>query len=491
MLLHWFLVWEFKEEVRYMKRSPLCFSILALLFATSVILNAAGLEFAIRFPGTNVTILPPPGFLLKEGYPILMEPGTNATIVMEERRGQSVAQAVAKMTSSQMKLDFGLTVLSKETIERDHEQSASLLNLKQRTPGGNYVLHWVFIFPSESGVVSLDGMCLESDAKRRIGSANESLSESIKRSVLSGKWESARLTSIEEGLGFQIESRGDLSIKERWGYGLRFTERGRQLDASDAAVFLAQAIPVSVQPDDLEGLARKVIDDLESFDRVMVKSTRPLRIDGLQGVEVLANARSREVGHQVIIYLVIVAEPQQYWKLAGRVTARRQDELLPTFRSIAESFHRTESGRKAPKPELPSKENLKVPPADKTVNLQSLLINAVAYGDTKKVKTLLDEGADANTKDSKLDMSVLSMAAALNYSSIVELLLSKGADPNTKDKYGNPQALYGAITAGSVPIVRILLASGTKVNAKTVSWAEAHGNPEIIKLIKTAASKQQ
>jgi hypothetical protein len=473
-----------------MKRRSLCFSIFALFFTTSIILNAADSEFAIRFPGTNVNIVPPRGFFLKEGYPILMEPETNAIIVMEERREESVAQAVANITS-QTKLQFGSTVLSKETIERDHEQSASLLNMKQRTPGGNVVLHWVFIFPSESGVVSLDGMCLESDAKRRIGSATESLSESIKKSVLTGKWEWARSASIEEGLGFQIESRGNLSTKERWGYGLRFGEPGRQVDADDAAVFSAQTFPVTVQLDALEALARETIDDLESFERATVKSTRPVRIDGLQGVEVLANARSREVGRQVMIYLVIVAEPQQYWKLAGRVNARRQDELLPIFRSMAESFHRTESGRKAPKPELPSKEKPKVPTADNTMNLQSLLINAVAYGDTKKVKTLLDEGADADTKDSKLDMSVLSMAAALNYSSIVELLLSKGADPNTKDRYGNPDALYAAITAGSVPIVKILLASGTKVNAKTVSWAEAHGNPEIIRLIKTAASKQQ
>jgi hypothetical protein len=272
---------------------------------------------------------------------------------------------------------------------------------------------------------------------------------------------------------------------------LRFGEPGRQVDADDAAVFSAQTFPVTVQLDALEALTRETIDDLESFERATVKSTRPVRIDGLQGVEVLANARSREVGRQVMIYLVIVAEPQQYWKLAGRVNARRQDELLPIFRSMAESFHRTESGREAPKPELPSKEKPKVPTADNTVNLQSLLINAVAYGDTKKVKTLLDEGADANTEDGKLDMSVLSMATALNYSSIVELLLSKGADPNTRDKYGNPEALYAAITADSVPIVRILLASGTKVSAKTVSWAEAHGNPEIIRLIKTAASKQQ
>lgn len=88
----------------------------------------------------------------------------------------------------------------------------------------------------------------------------------------------------------------------------------------------------------------------------------------------------------------------------------------------------------------------------------------VVNGNVNRVKEMLDQSTDVNTKDVYGHTPLMS-AAWGGHISIVEALLEKGAEVNAKAKY-NRTALMYAVARDHSTIVKILLDSGSNINAK-------------------------
>ena len=128
--------------------------------------------------------------------------------------------------------------------------------------------------------------------------------------------------------------------------------------------------------------------------------------------------------------------------------------------------------------------------AGATATLDQQLIEAAARGELALVKTLLDQGADLNTKD-EYGRTALTEAAGRGDLETVRLLLDKGADLNTNASSGWP-ALTEAAGRGDLETVRLLLDKGAPVDAKdrngstALMQAAVHGpkgRPEVVRLL--------
>ena len=86
-------------------------------------------------------------------------------------------------------------------------------------------------------------------------------------------------------------------------------------------------------------------------------------------------------------------------------------------------------------------------------------------GDTEKVKTLLDAGANGNQIYVLSDTSVFTMAAVQGYVKITEALLDAGVNVDSRDS-GGYTALMRATTQGNERTMRLLLAAGADINTK-------------------------
>ena len=114
------------------------------------------------------------------------------------------------------------------------------------------------------------------------------------------------------------------------------------------------------------------------------------------------------------------------------------------------------------------------------------LIDAAENGDIRRVRELLDSGADPNLRDNRFGVTALIMA--WGYTDIVRLLLENGADPNLRDNLGTT-ALMMAALEGETETVRLLLENGADPNLidkdgdTAFGLALSDGHTDILRLL--------
>ncbi|CZR52360.1 related to 2-5A-dependent ribonuclease [Phialocephala subalpina] len=114
---------------------------------------------------------------------------------------------------------------------------------------------------------------------------------------------------------------------------------------------------------------------------------------------------------------------------------------------------------------------------------------AADNGHEAVVKLLLDNGAELETKDSRIGRTPLSCAAERGHKAVVKLLLDQGAELETKDSYGRTPLSWAAFH-GREAVVQLLLATeGVDTNSKdnhgqTPLWrAAANGHEAVVQLL--------
>jgi len=98
------------------------------------------------------------------------------------------------------------------------------------------------------------------------------------------------------------------------------------------------------------------------------------------------------------------------------------------------------------------------------MSLDSELLDTAGKGDVRKVRELLDRGADVNARDED-GVTPLHYAAYYGFLDAARLLLDRGADVNARDEFGGTPLHYAA-GSGHVNVVRLLLDRGADVNAR-------------------------
>jgi len=95
------------------------------------------------------------------------------------------------------------------------------------------------------------------------------------------------------------------------------------------------------------------------------------------------------------------------------------------------------------------------------------LVKAICEKDINEVKTVLDEGYDANTPEieEKYNYTALGLAASLNRVGIVEYLLLRGGNINSQDVHGNTPLMHAVIN-WQYDTIKFLVDRGANINLK-------------------------
>jgi diguanylate cyclase (GGDEF)-like protein len=118
------------------------------------------------------------------------------------------------------------------------------------------------------------------------------------------------------------------------------------------------------------------------------------------------------------------------------------------------------------------------------------LVIASRAGDLKRVRQLINSGADPNAVDNKGNTPLME-AAFFKYPDVVRFLLEKGADVSLRNN-GGDTALIEAMRAGHADVVELLLPKTTFVDLKAdvtpvykaLLEASAYGKTEVARIVK-------
>ena len=115
-------------------------------------------------------------------------------------------------------------------------------------------------------------------------------------------------------------------------------------------------------------------------------------------------------------------------------------------------------------------------------------------GDTEKVKLLISEGINVNTK-TQFGATALHWASTYGHIEIVELLIQNGANFDVQDN-SSYSPLFLACQGGHKDVVELLLDKGADFNVKTnegktpLAIAKERGNTAIVELLKKHGAKE-
>ena len=121
-------------------------------------------------------------------------------------------------------------------------------------------------------------------------------------------------------------------------------------------------------------------------------------------------------------------------------------------------------------------------------DLNRALLDAAYGGSAKKVKELLQKGADINTKN-EFGSTPFRLAVVGDNVNVVELFLKLGQDPNRESDKAIPDGtpLMSAAANGNVKLLKLLLRYGAKpdypTSGKATALMSAIGHTEIFEIL--------
>jgi len=97
-------------------------------------------------------------------------------------------------------------------------------------------------------------------------------------------------------------------------------------------------------------------------------------------------------------------------------------------------------------------------------SVEGQLFAAARYGDTGKLRALLDKQPDKlNARNQPYEHTLLHVAAQNGRLDVVDLLIDRGLDPNAREKGDNTYPMHWAAAAGHLDVVRRLADAGGDV----------------------------
>jgi hypothetical protein len=282
-----------------------------------------------RVPGTHLTIEPPAGFSPAEQFPGFYRAEFGASVMVTELPGPA-AEVQNGMTKDGLAAR-GMVLLESQPVQVDGREG-SLLHIRQEAAGLDY-LKWFLVAGDERGTTLVVGTFPASEAAL--------LSAPVRQAVLSSAWDRQAKVDLFEGLLFRLEPTPKLKIANRMNNMVIFNEEGSLSPLGPGEPFYIAG----------NAVAKTDIPDLEAFSRTRALQSanisllrnargRPIRIDGLDAYELLAEATHRGSGIPIQFYQVIAPADGTYFILQGFVEAGRAVEFLAEFRHITDSFRK-------------------------------------------------------------------------------------------------------------------------------------------------------
>jgi hypothetical protein len=305
---------------------------LALLFAVGACASPAPAPDHQGIPGTRVSLIVPDGFAVADRFLGLVGEDAVSVVIITEIPGP-VEKVRAGMTGEALAAR-GMELLRFEEVTVDGRDGLLVHARQAAAAAGADLRRWIVVFGAADGSVMI--------AASTPRAFEDRLGATLRRTLISAKWNPAEILDPYAGLGFTLAEAGSLKISDRLPSMISFTRGGhRGALAPDEPLLLAGSSFAPLAKTDLEGFARRRLDEVAELEDPEVLSERALTLGGLPAHELVVAARDRRTGTPLTVYQTLVVDGDRFFLVQGLVGAESAEEFIPQFREIAHSFRRT------------------------------------------------------------------------------------------------------------------------------------------------------
>jgi len=296
-----------------------------LLFFTGLQLGARE-----RISGSKVSLVVPKGFEKASQFPGFMLEAKKASIAVTGVPSAPFSEFSKAFTVSALE-SKGMKLLSKEALKMEAAEGV-LLHVGQKAYGGEF-LKWMLIFGDESGVE----MIVATFPKEH----KEELSEVLKKSVLSVRWQKEGEVDVFEGLGFRVSESETLKIANKMGNNLILTENGvfPVKEKGAATVVFGTAMTKGME----------IVKNKKEFANLRLKQTalmsslinieeKPVKIGGLESYLIRARGVRRDGAGEIYIEQCVMFTKDGYHLFQAMVKSEKADRFKEDFKKILYSF---------------------------------------------------------------------------------------------------------------------------------------------------------
>jgi hypothetical protein len=227
----------------------------------------------------------------------------------------------------------GMELLRSEAVTVD-DRDGLLVHARRAAKAGADLHRWILVFGSEEGSVMIGASTT--------GSQEDRLGATLRRTLVSAKWNPDEILDPYARLGFTLAEAGSLKISDRLPSMISFTRGGhRGALAPDEPLLLAGSSFARLAVTDLEAFARQRLDEVAELADLELLSEQALTLGGLPAHELVVAAEDRKTGEPLTVYQALVVDGKRFFLVQGLVGAENAEEFIPQFREIAHSFRRT------------------------------------------------------------------------------------------------------------------------------------------------------
>jgi hypothetical protein len=279
------------------------------------------------FATAGIKLIRPDGFEPAESFDGFQQASTQSSVMAITIPGPF--SEVTRGFTSEILKTRGMTLNSKENVSIDGSKGM-LISLTQTAYGIEFA-KWIVAFGNEKETKMVTATFPKANAAK--------LSAILKSAVLTAKNDTTPPPILGSDVGFKIAAANRLKLTRVIGKMLLYTKDGTIPAKSplDPLFIVARSFS-EVAISDKKEFATRRLSGIKSIEINSVTTTEKITIDGLDGYEIIADAKDLTSGTPITVYQVMLFKDRSYILMQGIVGTKAGDEYLPEFKAMARSF---------------------------------------------------------------------------------------------------------------------------------------------------------
>lgn len=279
------------------------------------------------FATAGIKLIRPDGFETAESFDGFQQPSTQSSVMAITIPGP-FAEVTKGFTSEGLKAR-GMTLKSRENISIDGSEGI-LINLTQTASGIEFA-KWIVAFGNQKETKVVTATFPKAEAAQ--------LSLVLRSVVLTAKNDTTPPPILGSDVGFKIGASNRLKLARVVGKMLLYTRDGTIPAKSPVdPLFIVARSFSEVSIIDKKEFATRRLFQTNTTKVSSIISTTKIAIAGLDGYEIVAEAKDATSDTPITVYQVMLFDGRSYILIQGMVGSKISNDYLPEFKVMARSF---------------------------------------------------------------------------------------------------------------------------------------------------------